>query len=142
MVAIDDSASMLCARVMRGISSIEKAVDAACASARIASGAPSGSAKPMTVWPDRSSASVGRNRPHLQNDVGGGEHVGSRAATVRAGLLVGGVGKSGRRPGVLLDDDVEARFSSEPRRRRRNQRDPGLARPRFTRNADSHGATV
>ena len=54
MVAIDDSASMLCARVMRGISSIENAVTPLCASTRIASGAPSGSAKPITACPFRS----------------------------------------------------------------------------------------
>ena len=38
MVAIDDSASMLCARVMRGMSSIDNAVAPVCASAPIASG--------------------------------------------------------------------------------------------------------
>ena len=59
IVAIDDSASMLWARVMRGISSIENAVTPACASVRIASGAPSGSAKPITTCPLRSRAVSG-----------------------------------------------------------------------------------
>ena len=54
MVAIDDNASMLCARVMRGISSMENAVAPVRAIASTASGEPSGSAKPITVCPERS----------------------------------------------------------------------------------------
>ena len=42
---------MLCARVMRGISSIESSVAPLAATWWMASGAPSGSANPMTAWP-------------------------------------------------------------------------------------------
>src|SRR5829696_7188933 len=56
---MEESASMLCARVMRGISSIEKAVTPASARLRMASGAPSGSANPMTICPRRSRAVSG-----------------------------------------------------------------------------------
>ena len=47
---------MLWARVMRGISSMERKVTPRSARARAASAAVSGSPKPMTVWPWRSSA--------------------------------------------------------------------------------------
>ena len=40
---------MLCARVIRGISSIDSIATPVAATSRIACGAPSGSAKPMTV---------------------------------------------------------------------------------------------
>src|SRR5688500_4602323 len=53
-VACEDSASMLCARVMRGISSIENAVAPVRASSCIARGEPSGSRKPITVCAERS----------------------------------------------------------------------------------------
>ena len=56
MVAIDDSASMLWARVMRGISSIENALTPRSATACAAAGSPSGSEKPMMACPDRSNA--------------------------------------------------------------------------------------
>ena len=85
---------------------------------------PSGSAKPITVCPDRSSGRLGRNGSHLQDDVGGREDVGSRG-DLRAGLLVGGVGKSGGSAGVLLDDHVEAGFFQRARR------PPESTRPAF-----------
>ena len=67
MVAIDDSASMLWARVMRGMSSIENALTPRSATAWAAAGSASGSEKPMTACPDRSSSDVGTARfapPH------------------------------------------------------------------------------
>src|ERR1039457_1172759 len=55
MVAMDDSASMLCARVMRGISSMENAVTPVAASSWIVSSCPSGRTNPTRIWPARSS---------------------------------------------------------------------------------------
>ena len=49
MVAIDDSASMLWARLIRGMSSIENAVTPRAARSRAAPGSPKGSENPMTV---------------------------------------------------------------------------------------------
>ena len=62
IVAIDESASMLCARVMRGISSIENSVAPVGARSRMACGAPSGSANPMTVCPERSDGAPPASR--------------------------------------------------------------------------------
>src|ERR1035441_4603146 len=53
MVAIDERASMLCARVMRGISSMERKLTPRSARLRAASSAVSGSPKPITVCPRR-----------------------------------------------------------------------------------------
>src|ERR1039458_3509918 len=53
---MEDRASMLCARVMRGISSMARKVTPRSASARAASPAVSGSPKPMAVCPCRNSA--------------------------------------------------------------------------------------
>ena len=71
---------MLWARVMRGISSMERKVTPRSARARAASAAVSGSPKPMTVWPWRRSGEVGRaglgvraRAAHLQDDFGCGE---------------------------------------------------------------------
>ena len=44
---------MLCARVIRGISSIESSDTPVAATSRTICGAPRGSAKPITVWPAR-----------------------------------------------------------------------------------------
>ena len=52
-VAIEESASMLCARVIRGMSSIARKVTPWSASAFAASMAVNGSPKPITVWPRR-----------------------------------------------------------------------------------------
>ena len=53
MVAIDDSASMDCARVMRGINSIDSAVTPRPARAVASAGSPSGSTNAMRAWPER-----------------------------------------------------------------------------------------
>src|SRR6188474_2758866 len=85
MVAIDESASMLCARVMRGISSIENAVVPASASVRMASGDPSGPAKPITTWPRRSRAvSEGTDRTCRIRSAE--ENTASRGATLMPAL--------------------------------------------------------
>ena len=60
MVAIDDSASMLWARVMRGMSSIENALAPRSATACAADGSASGSEKPMRACPGRSSSMSAR----------------------------------------------------------------------------------
>ena len=60
MVAIDDSASMLWARVMRGMSSIENALAPRSATARAAAGSPSGSENPTRACPGRSRAASAR----------------------------------------------------------------------------------
>ena len=60
MVAIDDSASMLCARVMRGINSIERKESPARARSDTSRGEVSGSPNPITVWPGRNSARSAR----------------------------------------------------------------------------------
>ena len=78
MVAIDDSASMLCARVMRGISSIENAVTPRLRERadRVGRAERIGEADD-----DLSLAAAGRLRRHradLENDVGGGEHASRR----------------------------------------------------------------
>ena len=51
MVAIEDSASMACARVVRGISSMAKAVKPAPTSGSMAAGSSSGLRKPTTTAP-------------------------------------------------------------------------------------------
>src|SRR5271157_291490 len=51
MVAMEESASMLCARVIRGINSIARNVMPRPARSRAASRDVSGSPKPMTIWP-------------------------------------------------------------------------------------------
>ena len=66
------------------------------------------------------------------------EKTSDRAAIVRAGLHVCGIGKSRCRSGPLLDDHVEAGFLQEGDARR-NQRDPGFPRPGLSRNSHSHG---
>jgi hypothetical protein len=48
---------MLCARVMRGISSMEKSVRPRPAASWMARGEPSGSANPITACPDRDAPS-------------------------------------------------------------------------------------
>ena len=72
---------MLCARVMRGISSIESTDAPVAASSRIACGAPSGSAKPITTCA-RMQAIGGRHGADLQQDVGGIEDRVRARATV------------------------------------------------------------
>ena len=99
----------------------------AAASARMASGAPSGSAKPITTCPLPKPARVRRDRPHLQHDVGRREH-GVARRDRRARLLVGRRRKSRCDAGVVLDEDVEAALLQAPRRRTesgRRRRSPG-----------------
>ena len=50
MDAMEDSASMLCARVMRGMNSIENSVAPARANCAARSGSPRGSQNPITAW--------------------------------------------------------------------------------------------
>ena len=63
---------MLCALVIRGINSIENRLTPVCARLRMTSGAPSGSAKPMTVCPERrdgGSAGTARTWRTMSDDL-------------------------------------------------------------------------
>ena len=109
----------------------------ACASARIASGDPSGSAKPIDRLSAATARRLGRSRSHLQQDVGRREHV-ARAA------------RPSRRPsrtqprGIPLPRRRPARrrrrvpFFTQRGGRRRDQCDPAFAGPRLARDADLH----
>ena len=131
---------MLCARVMRGISSIENAVTPRLRehADRIRRAERIGEADDRLSLPQ--PAGLGRHRADLENDVGGREH-GVARRDRRARLLVGRGRKSGRAPGVLFDDDVEAAFL-ERRDGGGNQGDPVFAGPRFTRDSDLHGRSL
>ena len=119
---------MLCARVMRGISSSANAVTPRDAMSRTVSGAPSGSAMPITICPCRISATspgarpAGRRRHQTHQ---------SRLAAICAPLSsYAAVGKSRALAGAPFDDDVEARFLQR-RDGRGHERDTVLARKLF-----------
>ena len=102
-VAMDESTSIACARVMRGISSSANAVAPRSASARTPSGAPSGSRKPTTTWPLRTWSRRGGGpvaargqRADLQDDGGRLEHLLARRGHPRA--LLGVVPRRGSPP--------------------------------------------
>ena len=135
MVAMDDSTSMLCARVIRGISSSANAVTPREAMSRTVSGAPSGSAMPMTTCPCRIDANISgthlQRRRLRQTHQHGWRHL-------RALFLIRAVGKSGALAGAPFDNDVEPRFFQRSDRRG-HERDAVLARKLFGGNADPHG---
>ena len=104
----DESASIGCARVMRGIESIENAVTRRSASARTRSPLTSGWRNAIRICPSPSLPTSSSERLlHLRNDVDAGERV---AHELRAGLLVRGVEEPGFRPRSRLDQDLDARF--------------------------------
>ena len=82
MVASDDSTSMLCARVVRGISSIAKNDTPAAARSDASRTAVSGSPSPITIWPGAQEAKIGAagfgiraQTAELDQDVGFGENL-------------------------------------------------------------------
>jgi hypothetical protein len=109
MVAMDESASMLCARVMRGISSMENAVTPVAASSRMVSSCPSGRTNPTRTWPARSSGRsawpvtiVGAMAEHLDDHVSQAEDLGSRGDELRAFGGVFGIQVPGGQSGAQL----------------------------------------
>ena len=137
MVAIDDSASMLCARVMRGISSIDSIVTPAAAGARSAGRRTEriGEADHRLSGAERR---VRRRGAHLQDDIRGQEHFGARhdggaLCTIRVVRKAGGLARR------LFDRDLQAGFEQRTDRRG-NQRDARLTWQCLLRDPDSHAA--
>ena len=106
---------MLCARVIRGINSIENAGDAPLRH-RLRGG---GLTERVRQSDDHLAGAEqfevgapgvirGARAAHLQHDVGVREQLRSRRGDTRARVGVGSVGEAGRRPGGRLDQDVEA----------------------------------
>ena len=78
MVLMEESASMFCARVMRGINSTEKEVTPVAAIASTVCTSPSGRRNPISDWPfwiqrqiGLAGFVVGAVTEHLQHDVRG-----------------------------------------------------------------------
>ena len=139
MVAIDESASMLWARVIRGISSIDSIVTPAAAGLADAPAA----AERIGEADDRLSGAerrVRRGRAHLQDDIRGLEHFGARhdrgaLRTIRVVSKAGGLARG------LFDRDLQARLEQRSDRGG-HQRDARLPRQCLLRHPDSHGQKV
>ena len=102
----------------------------------MACGAPSGSAKPMTVCPERSgagSAGVARTWSTMSDDL---KSSGRGTSVAPCARYVSSV-KPAARSRSRFDRDFEPRLH-ETRDGRRDDGDARLTRPRFFRNADSH----
>ena len=141
MVAMEESASMLCARVMRGINSMARKLTPRSARLRAASSAVSGSPKPITVWPRRICArssgaglGIGAGAAHLQNHVGRGEDL-FAAGDAHAFGRVLGIGKTGARAGARFQHQFRARLIQN-RERAGNHGHAPLSRRTFRYDSD------
>ena len=127
---------MLCARVMRGISSIDSSVAPVAATSRIACGAPSGSAKPITTWP--ACSAVGRPASaRTCRTMSAVPRTSARESDRRALRRVGVVGEPGGDARAGFDDDLEPGLD-ERRDAGGIDGDPRLAGEGFFRDSDSH----
>ena len=103
MLLCEESASIDCARVMRGIISIARAVKPACASSATYAGSPSGFKKPTSVAFLRIAAStLVRGLADGYDDIGVGNERGRIVGDRRSGLRVEFIGKGGGGPGAAL----------------------------------------
>ena len=127
---------MDCAREMRGSSSSAKVVTLRSRSAAVAAGSLPGDGEPDRDRPGlQLLRECGRDRAHVGEHVDLGE---VDRADRRAGLLVVGVGMSGRLAGARLDRDGEP-GGRVLRDRLGRDRHPALAtRPGFAPGRDSH----
>jgi hypothetical protein len=124
MLAMEESASMLCARVMRGHQFHGQQVDAA---SRERLGPVQGGQR--LGEPDhrlaaaelrhvaRSRFHIGARRADLKQHLGGLKNLGA-ARNAHAFFAVFGIRKTGRLSGARLDDDFGARFLKDGRRAR------------------------
>ena len=141
---MEDSASMLCARVMRGINSMERKVTPRSARERAAPVAVSGSPKPMTVWPwrrsTRSAAPVSGFAPRLRTCriTSAARKTSSRLGARRTPFSIySESGKAGCRSGAGLHEQFDARLVQDGEGAR-DHRHPAFARRCFRDNSDDH----
>ena len=112
MLACEDSASIDCARLIRGTASSAKLVAPVAAIALTPSPLVSGPRKPISTLSEPSrpvSSAFGRR--DLDHDVGA-ERLAGVVDQRRAGLLVGGVGDQRARAGAALHEDLDAPSAS------------------------------
>ena len=97
MLAIEESASIFCAREMRGTLSIARTVTFFAARLCSRSGFCAGQMKLTRIWPSRMRLHfLGVGRAHLEDDVGAGPHGGGIGNDLGAGGGVGLVGDARR----------------------------------------------
>ncbi len=139
MFACDDSASIFCARLMRGTPSMPKLVT------RARGEAPDQIRAGERVQERRAAPSPSRSRSdlvergflHLQDHVGLAVQGRGVRHDPRAGLLVGGVRVERAFPGTRFHQNLEADLDERGRRVRR-QRDAALAGDGLFRDRDLH----
>ena len=136
MLPCDDSTSIACARVMRGSSSMAKAVTPACASA---STPRCGVSSPTRIVPRRSSGSSAVfGPPHLQDDVGLAVDVGIARRATRPRPRSRCPGCCACDACARFHDDRVAAAGDELLHRFRRGRHARLAGISFGRDADAH----
>ncbi len=139
---------MLCARVVRGISSTENAVTPACAICcddfRRTEG-PQKSDERLAAAHQRKIGFAGdvirSVAQHLHHNVGGAEHGGAIGHNLRALFDVHRVGIAGLLASAGFDDDFESRLD-EVGNGYGNERDPALSGIAFFRNSNDHAALI
>ena len=141
---MEESASMLCARVVRGINSTENEVTPLPAIASTVSIDPSGRMNPTSPWPVAQERNVFMARPivravaeDLDDDVRGLEYVTSSGHDLGPPSGIVGVRIAGLRAGPRLHDDLEARFQ-KARDDRGHQGHTPFTRVALARDADDH----
>jgi len=142
IVAMEERASILWARVIRGISSMARKVTPAAARSEPSLAAVSGSPNPMTVCPRRRSERSARPASGLAPSVSLDDHVrglkhfgpASQAGAASRVLVIGESGLYTSRP---LDDDAGAQFRQCITVARRDGHAP-LAREGFARYSNGH----
>ena len=138
---------MLCARVVRGISSTENDVTPRSAMSRMVSIDPSGRRKPIEHLVAAQEGKVFLAGPvvravteHLDDDVRGLEDLARAREDLGAPGRVFGIGIAGLRAGSRLDDDLEACLQ-KARNHRGHQSHAPLARVALSRDSDDHEST-
>ena len=76
-------------------------------------------------------------KPHMKNDVGAREEIGTARHELRAFFLIRRVGEAGALARSRFDEHIEARLLQR-RDRGGDERDPPLARKSFRRHSDFH----
>ena len=133
----EDSASIDCAREMRGIASIANAVAPASASACVVCGLDSGARKPIRIEPWPSARICSRVRRRDRQHHVRAPHLARVLRQLRARLREGRVGQRARPCPRRSARHVEA-LALELAHDLGHERHPVLARRRLLRNADAH----
>ena len=140
MLACEESASIVWARVMRGTSSMASALTPRAASAWLSSGRSSGRRYEMTSAPAGSAAiSSSLGRRDAQHDVGAGQRRGGVGGQLGARERVALVGESGGVAGAALDAHAQP-GRAQARDLVGRERDPSLAVCPFTADGHEHAA--